>query len=88
MCIEKYDLVGKLLRKGEQPTNYEDEEDDTDKDTKANESPINKNSTASNAAAGLNNVTATDGVASVAVKEHESDGIRKREFTSSAEKAQ
>lgn len=25
---EKYNLVGKLLRPGEQPTNYEDEEDD------------------------------------------------------------
>ncbi|XP_053948263.1 membrane-associated progesterone receptor component 1 [Anastrepha ludens] len=26
---EKYDLVGKLLRKGEQPTNYDDEEEDS-----------------------------------------------------------
>ncbi|XP_005175634.1 membrane-associated progesterone receptor component 1 [Musca domestica] len=34
---EKYDLVGKLLRKGEQPTNYEDEEEDTDKDSKASD---------------------------------------------------
>ncbi|XP_017110944.1 membrane-associated progesterone receptor component 1 [Drosophila elegans] len=25
---EKYDLVGKLLRRGEQPTNYDDDEDD------------------------------------------------------------
>lgn len=27
--LEKYDLVGKLLRKGEQPTNYDDEEEDS-----------------------------------------------------------
>lgn len=32
---EKYELVGKLLRKGEQPTNYEDEEDDTSADAAA-----------------------------------------------------
>jgi membrane-associated progesterone receptor component len=26
--VEKYDLVGKLLKPGEQPTNYSDEEDE------------------------------------------------------------
>lgn len=26
--LEKYDLVGKLLKPGEQPTNYSDEEDE------------------------------------------------------------
>lgn len=31
---EKYDLVGKLLKPGEEPTNYSDEEqDDTDNST-------------------------------------------------------
>ena len=28
---EKYDYVGRLIRDGEQPTNYSDEEDDKDK---------------------------------------------------------
>lgn len=28
---EKYDYVGRLLRDGEEPTNYSDEEDDKDK---------------------------------------------------------
>uniref|UniRef100_D3TSE3 Putative progesterone receptor membrane component 1 n=1 Tax=Glossina morsitans morsitans TaxID=37546 RepID=D3TSE3_GLOMM len=37
---EKYDLVGKLLRKGEQATNYEDEEEDTDKDIKPNDTAL------------------------------------------------
>lgn len=27
--LEKYDLVGRLLRPGEEPTNYSDEEDDS-----------------------------------------------------------
>lgn len=36
--LEKYHIVGKLLRCGEQPTNYEDEEDDTDREaSKSNE---------------------------------------------------
>jgi len=26
--LEKYELVGKLLRKGEEPTNYDDDEDE------------------------------------------------------------
>lgn len=34
---EKYELVGKLLRDGEQPTNYEDEEDDPITDIKPND---------------------------------------------------
>lgn len=34
---EKYILVGKLLRKGEQPTNYDDEEDDATTENKNNE---------------------------------------------------
>lgn len=34
---EKYELVGKLLRKGEQPTNYEDEEEDLITDIKPND---------------------------------------------------
>ncbi|XP_061386230.1 membrane-associated progesterone receptor component 1-like [Musca vetustissima] len=46
---EKYDLVGKLLRKGEQPTNYEDEEEDTDKDSKANDVAAASNESKDNA---------------------------------------
>lgn len=28
ICLEKYDYVGKLLKPGEAPTNYSDEEDE------------------------------------------------------------
>lgn len=82
---EKYILVGKLLRKGEQPTNYEDEEDDTDKDTKANDTPTNKAATTSEIADGAANSIITDNVSSAFGQAVDNEGIRKREVTSSAE---
>ena len=88
LYIEKYDLVGKLLRKGEQPTNYEDEEDDTDKDIKANDTPTNTATTTSNDAATEGNTTTTspDSKSStLASHSTDSEGLRKREVTSTAE---
>ncbi|CAO1417580.1 unnamed protein product [Diamesa tonsa] len=33
IILEKYDIVGKLLKPGEQPTNYSDEDDEPNTDT-------------------------------------------------------
>ncbi|KAI8127850.1 Membrane-associated progesterone receptor component 2 [Lucilia cuprina] len=76
---EKYDLVGKLLRKGEQPTNYEDEEDDTDKDTKPNDTPTNTAAKTTNVAGGNTSTTTTDNTSSLAGHGIDADGIRKRD---------
>lgn len=38
LIAEKYILVGKLLRPGEQPTNYSDEDDDGPADKSASDS--------------------------------------------------
>lgn len=76
------------MRKNEQPTNYEDEEDDTDKDTKANDTPTNKASTISNVSVGGDTLPTTDKASSVASHGVETEGIRKREVTSSAEEVQ
>ncbi|XP_075154585.1 membrane steroid binding protein [Haematobia irritans] len=69
---EKYTLVGKLLRKGEQPTNYEDEEEDTDKDSKPNESSESATTAKSTSVSGPK--------ASV-----ENDTVRQRATTSTTE---
>lgn len=93
MYVEKYDLVGKLLRKGEQPTNYEDEEDDTDKDTKASDTPTNTAAAASSSSSTTTTTTSNvvnDNVTSTAGQQQQgidSEGIRKRDVvtTSSTE---
>lgn len=76
------------MRKNEQPTNYEDEEDDTDKDTKATDTPTNRASTTSNVSAGGDTLPTTDKASSLAGQGIESEGIRKREVTSSTEEVQ
>ena len=39
---EKYEFVGKLLKPGEEPNNYSDEEDEKEKEKVAIESPEDK----------------------------------------------
>jgi len=34
MLTEKYDVVGRLLKPGEEPTNYSDDEEDTEEKDK------------------------------------------------------
>lgn len=41
---EKYSVVGKLLRPGDQPTNYSDEDDDVSTDKQLGESESEKKS--------------------------------------------
>ncbi|XP_013100400.2 membrane-associated progesterone receptor component 1 [Stomoxys calcitrans] len=66
---EKYTLVGKLLRKGEQPTNYEDEEEDTDKDCKPNDISSDSAAVAKSATVSSNSPTV------------DNDSMRKRNTT-------
>jgi len=73
---EKYDYVGKLLRPGEQPTNYDDEEETTSDDKKVESAPNTDTATSTAAAT----VTATDAneTETVTTSATTDEGLRQR----------